>query len=341
MNYSNPLPKQVYQAVKLIEPHLPDPERPWLLSISGGLDSMVLWYLCEAWIQLKRRPVTLVLLHISYPFRKAAQKEKEYLETQANQFGRPFYCFDARADTYLPGESVEAQSRQIRLEFYKEMLKPFPDGVILTGQHNQDTLENMFLRVWRQASWWTWFQKSKLPMPTVAPLTSLTRAHFENVQPFIPFASFQDHTNTDLNYRRNSVRHHLLPELETLLGECTKGFSEVCDLQKDLDHSLLELANQTLAQHIGPQWQSQPELSFKLLQHLRPGVFELCIWVWLSNWAGREGVNMRQLTQVIQSLRQPDKGHKLFEMPSMGTLIVKSDRILLSQHMQQFKVGNL
>jgi tRNA(Ile)-lysidine synthetase-like protein len=116
-----------------------------LVSLSGGVDSMVLISI------LKFLGYELVGCHINYNNREETSMEQNFLE---------YWCSYNSIKLYVKNivnlkrknskrSDYEYESKKIRFDFYKEVMKKEDLGFILLAHHKDDIIENIFANVCR------------------------------------------------------------------------------------------------------------------------------------------------------------------------------------------------
>lgn len=117
------------------------PHNKLAVSISGGVDSMVLSYISS--IVCKKNNIELILLHICYNNRDCCTMELEFLKDWADFLETPLFVREideiqrSRSTKYRT--MYEDVTRRIRFSFYKYFSCP-----VVLGHNRDDTFENMF-----------------------------------------------------------------------------------------------------------------------------------------------------------------------------------------------------
>lgn len=111
------------------------------VSISGGVDSMILSYIANN--VCKKYNKKLILLHICYNNRDCCSDEVSFLKDWANYLNVELYIREIdeiqRSRNSAYRSMYEEVTRRIRFSFYK-----YFDCPILLGHNRDDTIENMF-----------------------------------------------------------------------------------------------------------------------------------------------------------------------------------------------------
>jgi tRNA(Ile)-lysidine synthase TilS/MesJ len=322
-----------------------NPARPWLLSVSGGKDSMLLWYLMELASQAGDAPLgdcpNIEILHICYPFRKAAKAELHSLGDLALDLGRPFHGVDLSQEP-IPDSNCEAWARKQRLEAYERLNRRHQEmGFrILLGRHQDDQLETFFLKMFRQATPWTWARQEPLGPNMLCPLITLTRLQILEAVSCIPecnplggrwhkpWKTFEDHTNTSMAFRRNIVRQVLLPTLRHPMGVSATGLSRMIDLQENAYETVMRTLGQQISRVLGDDWIQKPSLPYRQMMEQGGDGWPLAVWTWVSEKLDRHTLNAKRFGQLMDTLTRKETQYpKVFSFSERTDMMVSKQMI--------------
>ena len=173
----------------------PAGEGPLVAAVSGGADSLALLVLVRA----AGREVTAV--HVDHGLRPSSAGEAEVVRAAAERFGAEF---EARTVTLRPGPDLEARARRARYA-------ALPLGV-LTGHTADDLAETVLLNLLRGAAI-DGLAGMRDGTRVRRPLLRLRRAETRQLCAALGLDPVDDPSNRDPRFRRNRVRHDLLPLL--------------------------------------------------------------------------------------------------------------------------------
>jgi tRNA(Ile)-lysidine synthase len=173
----------------------PPPGSPATCAVSGGADSLALLVLaveggCE---------VTAV--HVDHGLRPGSGREPDLVAGVAERWGA---AFRTEVVEVPAGPDLEARARRARYD-------ALPSDV-LTGHTADDQAETVLLNLLRGAGLdgLTGFD------PTRRPLRALRRRETHKLCAGLGIQPFHDPSNDDPRFRRNRVRHELLPLLDAI-----------------------------------------------------------------------------------------------------------------------------
>ena len=130
---------------KFCEEKIKNDKKSVIVSLSGGVDSMVLTTI------LLMLGYEVVGTHINYNNRQETNLEQEFLEKWCNYNGIKLYVKtieDVKRATTKRSD-YEIITKKIRFDFYKEIMKKENINQILLGHHKDDIIENIFANVCR------------------------------------------------------------------------------------------------------------------------------------------------------------------------------------------------
>ncbi len=310
-----------------------------LLAVSGGADSMALLY---AMAQLKLEgilDVKLYCAHINHKLRGwDGDTDERFVIEESEKLNFPVTTtqVDVRAYAEKNKLSIETAARYLRFESLSSIAKQYDCTHIATAHHKDDNAETIIQRLARG----TGFRglAGIRPKRTLAqdvfftsPLLNLTRDQILEYLKLRDIKWRRDHTNSDCKYRRNYIRHRLIPELQKncskplaqilfTLSESARGFASLleADLEK-LRDNIIAFTDQTVTLRIKGLLAQHPPLQVELI---REALLKI-------------GCGERDLTQDhylrILELARNKKGGRKIELPK-GFTVRREYEQLLFEH---------
>lgn len=189
-----------------------------LLTVSGGVDSMVMMSLTAA------AGYRFGVAHCNFQLRGAESDEDEVLvEREANRYGAEFYNkrFDTVGEMERTGESMEMAARRLRYAWFKELCEQHGYTAIAIAHHSNDSIETFFINMLRGTGLRGLTGITTQVGRVVRPMMFATRKdiHDYAVAHHIPFR--EDSSNRSTKYLRNKVRIGLVPMLKEINPQFT------------------------------------------------------------------------------------------------------------------------
>jgi tRNA(Ile)-lysidine synthase len=196
-----------------------DPQRPILVGVSGGPDSLCLLDL------LHRAGYQVIAAHFNHKLRPEAEIEAKDVEEIAEQMKIPFEVESADVQLHAQNEklSIEEAARNLRYHFLFTQAHRHQAQAVAVGHTADDQVETVLMHFLRGAglnglkgmSYRTLLPTFDKEIPIVRPLLDTWRTEIvaycgtQNLNPH------HDASNDSPDFLRNRLRHILVPTLET------------------------------------------------------------------------------------------------------------------------------
>lgn len=228
----------VIQLVKsFFERHFTDDTRPVLLALSGGCDSLALFYLL---IDLK---LPFAVAHVDHGWREESRQESEEIFRLASQYATP--CHLKQLDPSQMKGNLEAACREERLHFFADLIDSHSYQAVLMGHHADDLAETVLKRLLEGA-----FLTHLKGMEPIAmwkkmaiwrPLLAVRKKEIISWLVEREVSWFEDHTNQDRRFLRARMRQEILPYLKERVGKEVVGglccvSEDAAEVGRYLDH---------------------------------------------------------------------------------------------------------
>ncbi len=259
----------VEKVLKTIEKYkLLENEDKVLVAVSGGPDSM---FLLQALQDIKAQyKLELRIAHLNHQLRESAYKEADFVREQAERFGIPCTIEekDVRSYTEAHKLSLEEAAREVRYDFLERIAKEFSMNKIATGHTLSDEVETFILRVARGTGGRGLLlippkrivQSSEFrvqSLKVIRPLIEITR---EEVIQFLESKKIVyqiDESNYDIRYKRNFVRHRIVPLLLELAPQFPRQVMRLREILGEEEELLEKLAEQRLKEVQSSKFKNQ------------------------------------------------------------------------------------
>ena len=191
------------------------------MAVSGGADSMALLY---AMCALKNRGVVNAgpaCAHINHQLRGAAgDRDEEFVVEQAERLALEVRTrrADVRSFARANRFSIETAARELRIRGLVEIAGEYGCDCVATAHQKDDNAETVVQRLARgtgiRGLGGIWPVKVLGQVRFIRPMLCVTRWEVIEYLKERGLQWREDHTNADCTYRRNYIRHRLLPALQ-------------------------------------------------------------------------------------------------------------------------------
>jgi tRNA(Ile)-lysidine synthase len=198
-------------------------EHKLLLAISGGVDSVVLAHL------LKKSGFSFSMAHCNFQLRDTdSEGDERFCKALAKKLDVPFFTkrFNVDKQCREHRQSIQMAARQLRYDWFNELLNEQNIDVIATAHHASDTLETVFINLLRG----TGIKGLKgIPVKNgkiVRPLLNVTKDEIASYAKENKLKFRTDKSNLEDKYERNFLRLNIIPKLKELNPNLEKTFLE-------------------------------------------------------------------------------------------------------------------
>ena len=209
-----------------------------LLAVSGGADSTALLYVMHALSSENVFGAELLCAHINHQLRGVeADSDEDFVTAQAAELKLAVTTkqVDVRGFAGRNKLSIETAARKLRIKNLLEIARANNCDCVVTAHQKNDNAETILQRLTRGTGFrglggiWP-MRVFKDEFKFVRPLLCVRRDEIIEYLQERNLKWRQDHTNTDCTYRRNYIRHRLLPVLQQdCSGSLVEQLSELSE----------------------------------------------------------------------------------------------------------------
>lgn len=218
-----------------------------LLAVSGGMDSVILTYLCRE-LQLD-----FAIAHCNFNLRgKESDGDEAFVMHLGETLNVEVFVesFDTNAYAKQHKLSTQMAARELRYNWFQELAESLNFDYILTAHHADDNLETFLINFLRGTG--------------LDGLTGIPASHDKIVRPLLPFSRESietylknsqivwrdDSSNATTKYLRNKLRHEVVPILKDINPQLLQSFqstlSHLNDVADIVDESLNAVAKRAI-----------------------------------------------------------------------------------------------
>ena len=191
--------------------------KKYLLAISGGVDSMVL---ADA---LQKLGLHFELAHCNFKLRGSdSNADQEFVEKYAKQHKIPAHI---KICDVTREKNIQIAARKARYQWFNTLVEKHNFDYILTAHHLDDSIETFFINLLRATG-----LRGLLGIGNhdkiYRPLSEVRRKEIMTYAAQNQVLWRKDISNQSDKYRRNFIRHHIIPRLAELQPGFYKSFSK-------------------------------------------------------------------------------------------------------------------
>ncbi len=188
-----------------------------LCAVSGGSDSICLLHLL--WSRREAMGIQVFAAHYEHGLRgEASQQDAEFVADFCRKYGINCIIEHGDVPSYAKArrQGVEEAARELRYAFLEKTADELGCNLIATAHNADDNAETLLLNLTRGSG-----LRGLCGIPPqrgriVRPLLETSRAEIEAYLAENALPHVEDQSNADERYRRNRIRHSVLPVLREL-----------------------------------------------------------------------------------------------------------------------------
>jgi tRNA(Ile)-lysidine synthetase-like protein len=235
-----------------------------LLAVSGGLDSMVMAHLFQ------KLSFETAIAHCNFQLRGVESfEDSQFIEQFADLNAIPVFItpFDTKAFAADYKLSTQVAARQLRYNWFYELLANENYDYILTAHHADDNLETFLINLSRGTGLEGLTGIPQQNDKVVRPLLVLSRAEIEAYANENNIQWREDSSNASDNYLRNKIRHHVVPALKELNPDFLAAFQKTQNFLQQ-SQAMVEDASVMVYQQVAQEANGDIHFNLKKLKQL-------------------------------------------------------------------------
>lgn len=221
-----------------------------LVATSGGVDSMVLIDILSQIESIKK----IGIAHCNFSLRgKESDEDEEFIKNYANQNNIPFHSikFDTKQLAEQNQKSIQLIARELRYNFFEKISLDEKYDFVATAHHLSDSLETSIYHLTKGTG--IAGIRGILPKRTISkksktfiirPLLCITKEEIRNYANQNNLKWREDASNQTEKYKRNFIRHQIIPRLKEINSDTEKTFLDTSERFRSLENLLQLQVNQ-------------------------------------------------------------------------------------------------
>ena len=273
-----------------------------LVAFSGGVDSVVLADL------LHKTGYTFELAHCNFQLRgQEAKDDTAFCESFSKSIHTPFHVIYFDTKTYASEHklSIQMAARELRYNWFKTLKAEHGFDYILTAHHANDNIETLFVNLIRGTGIKGLQGIPEKQNDMIRPLLFATKNEIRAYADKQNLSFREDSSNQEVKYKRNFIRHQIVPELKKLNPAIEETIHTSVQFFKQSSEIIAEYA-QLKFQSICNEENDWLYINIQLL--LLEKQKETLLFEWLYN----KQFKTNQIQQLTKALNTEDKIGKQF-----------------------------
>jgi tRNA(Ile)-lysidine synthase len=231
-----------------------------LIAISGGLDSVVLHHL---FYELN---FNIALAHCNFKLRKKeSDLDEEFVKNLYQKTSNQIFTIQFDTNTFAKENKLSTQiaARELRYNWFQELVTTHNFDYILTAHHADDNLETFLINLTRGSGLDGFTGIPEINGNIIRPLLDFSRAEILEYAQKINIEWREDASNASTKYIRNKIRHQVIPVLKEINPGLLNSFSNTLENLKESQQIIEDKIEEVSSKLMKPFDGVYPELSRK------------------------------------------------------------------------------
>ncbi|WP_026632199.1 tRNA lysidine(34) synthetase TilS [Dyadobacter alkalitolerans] len=267
-------------------------KQPCLLTVSGGVDSVVMLHLFH------QAGFPAGVTHCNFELRGEESDEDEQFVQQLSQaYDFPFFTkhFDVKSFAKEKGISTQMAARDLRYEWFETLRITNGYTYIATGHHANDSLETTLLNLTRGTGLSGLHGISGINNHLIRPLLLATKDQILTYAQENALTWREDRSNASDDYKRNLIRHKVVPVLQQLNPSLEATFIHSSAKLSSADRLLKEMLDEWARGVVVTEGEQVRISKAKIVCESEPGYR---LWHLLDKF----GFSYQQSVQIVANL---------------------------------------
>ena len=214
-----------------------------LLAVSGGVDSMVMFDLfCQA-------KINVGIAHCNFQLRgQDSLEDEKFVISEASKHGIKIHTirFDTKDYAKEKALSIQMAARELRYSWFEQISKEYNYDYIATAHHSDDVIETFLLNMLRKTGIGGLHGIKSKSGNIIRPMLFATKEKILKYADKHGILYRNDVSNTDDYYKRNYIRHHIIPEFQKLNPNFNQTLLESINIISKQEMAYKEQVNKTI-----------------------------------------------------------------------------------------------
>jgi tRNA(Ile)-lysidine synthase len=194
-----------------------------ILAVSGGIDSMVM---AELFLKLE---IEILIAHCNFKLRgKESDEEEKFVRDYCTKKAIPLQVkvFDTLEHGSEKGISIQMAARELRYDWFDERRNQTGFNYIATAHNLDDQIETFFINLSRGTGIRGLTGIALKSGAILRPLVHFSRNEIHKYAVDNSISWREDSSNSSVKYKRNKIRHELLPLFRVLNPSFDRSMEE-------------------------------------------------------------------------------------------------------------------
>ena len=255
----------------------------FLLSVSGGSDSVLLLYLFIKY--LKGDNERIIISYINHNLRNDSDIDESFVSILGSKLNIETHIRHLNPNMMPKGASVESWARKGRYDLLKNIMIETGADWIITAHHANDQAETILMNISEKTGLFGLGGMKEINNNIIRPLLPFSKAYLMNIVKKYSIPYMEDSTNSNNNHKRNFIRNIVIAPWLAKDADLIEAIIKTASNFQDWQNSMLYFVKNFIAKNVFPNRNGSLYINKNELKKL-PVLARLCVFQVLTNSIG-------------------------------------------------------
>ena len=255
----------------------------FLLSVSGGSDSVLLLYLFIKY--LKGDNERIIISYINHNLRNDSDIDESFVSILGSKLNIETHIRHLNPNMMPKGASVESWARKGRYDLLKNIMIETEADWIITAHHANDQAETILMNISEKTGLFGLGGMKEINNNIIRPLLPFSKAYLMNIVKKYSIPYMEDSTNSNNNHKRNFIRNIVIAPWLAKDADLIEAIIKTASNFQDWQNSMLYFVKNFIAKNVFPNRNGSLYINKNELKKL-PVLARLCVFQVLTNSIG-------------------------------------------------------
>lgn len=306
-----------------------------VVGVSGGPDSITL---LDILIKLQKQiKFNIVVAHINHMIRIDADDDQKYVEDYCKKSNIPFYVRREKVEILAKNQKIgtEEAGRNLRYEFFNEVLQKTKSNKIATAHTKNDNVETVLMNIIRGSG-----TKGLTGIEVIRdnkyirPLLEINRNEIEEYCEKNNLAPRIDSTNMENIYTRNKIRNLLIPYIQKEFNpNIIEAIDKLSNILKEENKYFESITKKVYAETLIQETKNEIILDLKKFNELEIVIKNRIVLYTINRLFGSSsGIEKIHLQDIIK-LCNNNIGNKYLIPNKKVKILIKNKKIFIMKNL--------
>ena len=255
----------------------------FLLSVSGGSDSVLLLYLFIKYLKFDKERI--IICHVNHHLRNDSDIDESFVSILGSKLNIETHIRHLNPNMMPKGASVESWARKGRYDLLKNIMIETGADWIITAHHANDQAETILMNISEKTGLFGLGGMKEINNNIIRPLLPFSKAYLMNIVKKYSIPYMEDSTNSNNNHKRNFIRNIVIAPWLAKDADLIEAIIKTASNFQDWQNSMLYFVKNFIAKNVFPNRNGSLYINKNELKKL-PVLARLCVFQVLTNSIG-------------------------------------------------------